>query len=143
MTEHSILIVDDELLIRDLLYDFFVGQGWQTSVAENGEKALDILESKKVDVVLTDLTMPDMDGLELTSEIRTAHPEIPVVIMTAYPSIDSVISALRYRVADYITKPFNINKLYKTIQAHIEEAQANKNNGNQEKGDKPGTSSSL
>ncbi len=121
MQDRSILIVDDELLIRDLLYDFFVGQGWQTSVAENGQKALDILEDRKVDLVLTDIRMPEVDGLALTAELRTSYPDIPVVIMTAYPSVDSAVEALRGKVADYITKPFNINQLYKTIKAQLDD----------------------
>jgi len=120
MPENSILIVDDELLIRDLLYDFFVSQGWQPSMAENGQKAMDILEKQKVDVVLTDIRMPEMDGLELTNEIRQLYPEIPVIIMTAYPTVESAVEALRNKVSDYITKPFNINKLYKTVMAQLE-----------------------
>ncbi len=120
--DKSILIVDDELLIRDLLYDFFVEQGWETAIAENGVRALEILQSKKIDLVLTDIKMPDMDGLELTGEIRRNYPRIPVVVMTAYPSVESAIAALRQKVADYIIKPFNINKLYKTVQTEIERA---------------------
>ncbi len=122
MTEgHSILVVDDELLIRDLLYDFFHGQGWEIALAENGEKALRIIESKKVDLVLTDLKMPDMDGMELTKQLRQSHPEIPVVVMTGYPSVDSAVEALRNKVADYIVKPFNINRLYKLVEAKVNE----------------------
>lgn len=121
MNSPSILVVDDELLIRDLLYDFFNQQGWDISIAENGEKALDILREKKIDLVLTDLRMPQMDGLSLSSEMRKDFPDVPVIIMTGYPSIDSAITALRQRVADYIIKPFNINKLYKTIEAEISE----------------------
>lgn len=115
----SVLVVDDELLIRDLLYDFFSGQGWTISVAENGEKALQVLNSKQVDVVLTDLRMPEMDGLGLIEELRQSHPQLPVVVMTGYPSVDSAITALRARVHDYVVKPFNINQLYKTIEAAI------------------------
>jgi len=121
MNQHSILVVDDELLIRDLLYDFFTDQGWEISLAESGEKALEILRSKKVDLVLTDLKMPVMDGLTLTSEVKQNYPEIPVVIMTGYPSVDSAVSALRQKVADYIIKPFNINQLYKVIEQQIRE----------------------
>jgi len=120
MPENSILIVDDELLIRDLLYDFFVSQDWQPSMAENGQKALDILEKGNIDLVLTDLRMPEIDGLELTTEMRQLYPDIPVIIMTAYPSVESAVQALRNKVADYITKPFNINKLYKSVIAQIE-----------------------
>ncbi len=121
MPQPSILIVDDELLIRDLLYDFFVGQGWETAIADNGQKALDILENRRVDLVLTDIRMPGMDGLELTAELRASHPELPVVIMTGFPSVDTAVTALRCRVSDYITKPFNINQLYKVVEASIAE----------------------
>ena len=115
----SILVVDDELLIRDLLYDFFSGQGWKISVAENGEKALDILQDKSIDLVLTDIKMPEMDGLTLTRHMKEKFPSIPVVVMTGYPSIDTAIQAIRSKVADYIVKPFNINQLYKVIEEQL------------------------
>jgi len=119
MEDRSILVVDDELLIRDLLYDFFEGQGWSISVADNGEKALEILNTKEVDILLADIKMPDMDGMELTAEVRKSHPEIPVVLMTGYPSVDSAVAALRQKVADYIIKPFNINQLFKVIESQV------------------------
>jgi DNA-binding NtrC family response regulator len=116
-------VVDDELLIRDLLYDFFTGQGWTISVAENGEKALQVLKNRKIDVVLTDVRMPEMDGMTLVGELRREHPEIPVVVMTGFPSVDSAVGALRSRVYDYVVKPFNINLLYKTLEAALKETQ--------------------
>jgi DNA-binding NtrC family response regulator len=119
MEQPSILVVDDELLIRDLLYDFFSGQGWQISVAENGDKALEVLQSKKIDLVLTDLRMPEMDGMELTAAVRAKYPDLPVVIMTAYPSVETAVEALRQKVADYVIKPFNINQLYKTLESQL------------------------
>ncbi|MCK4461638.1 MAG: response regulator [candidate division Zixibacteria bacterium] len=119
MEHPSILVVDDELLIRDLLYDFFQDQGWDITVAESGEKALEILQKKKVDVLLTDLRMPVMDGMALTGRVRKSFPDIPVVIMTGYPSVESAVSALRNKVADYITKPFNVNELYKRVESHL------------------------
>lgn len=122
----SILVVDDELLIRDLLYDFFAGQGWSISVAENGDKALDIIAHKPVDLVLSDIKMPEMDGLALTEELKRAHPEIPVILMTGYPSVDTAVTALRHRVVDYVIKPFNINQLYKTIDAALREKSRSK-----------------
>lgn len=119
MDNPSILVVDDELLIRDLLYDFFNDQGWEIAVADNGKKALDLLRDRKFDVVLTDLRMPSMDGLALTSQVQQDFPDIPVVIMTGYPSVESAVAALRTKVADYITKPFNVNDLFKRVQSHL------------------------
>jgi DNA-binding NtrC family response regulator len=117
----SILVVDDELLIRDLLYDFFSGQGWSISVAENGEKAIEVIGARSFDVVLSDIKMPEMDGLVLTEELRKNHPELPVVLMTGYPSVDTAVAALRSRVFDYVIKPFNIHQLYKTIESALKE----------------------
>jgi len=121
---HSILVVDDELLIRDLLYDFFKDQGWDISIAENGEKALEVLRVKNVDLVLSDVKMPEMDGLDLSRKLRESYPKIPVVLMTGYPSVDSVIDALRNKVVDYIVKPFNINQLYKAVESQLREKEA-------------------
>lgn len=122
MHKHSILVVDDELLIRDLLYDFFTGQGWDISVAESGERALEILRSRKFDLVLTDIKMPEMDGLALTGHVKESHPEIPVVLMTGFPSVDTAVEALRKKVDDYVIKPFNINQLYKLVESKVKTA---------------------
>lgn len=116
MDIYRILVVDDELLIRDLLYDFFTTQGWDIVVAEGGQKAIDYLRNQKFDIVLTDLKMPDMDGMDLTGRIRTLYSDLPVIIMTGYPSLDTAVEALRFKVDDYIIKPFNINQLYKTVK---------------------------
>lgn len=120
----SILVVDDELLIRDLLYDFFKDQGWDISIAENGEKAMEVMRAKNVDLVLSDVKMPEMDGLDLSRKLRESYPKVPVVLMTGYPSVDSVIDALRNKVVDYIVKPFNINQLYKTVESQLKEKEA-------------------
>ncbi len=116
MDRPTILVVDDELLIRDLLYDFFSGQGWNIAVAEDGEKALELVQSRQIDLVLTDLKMPNMDGMTLSTEIKESHPDLPIMVMTAYPSVESAVQALRLKLDDYIVKPFNINQLYKNVE---------------------------
>ena len=125
-SQPTILVVDDELLIRDLLYDFFSGQGWNIAVAESGERAIEILDSREIDLVLTDIKMPAMDGMSLTAEMKENYPEIPVVIMTAYPSVDSAVEALRLRVGDYVIKPFNINQLFKSVERQLTESRRKK-----------------
>jgi DNA-binding NtrC family response regulator len=119
MEKPSILVVDDELLIRDLLYDFFTGQGWSIAVAEDGEKALEMTRSRDFDLVLTDIKMPEMDGLALSAHLKQSHPDMPVVLMTGYPSVETAVTALRTKVDDYIIKPFNINQLYKLIESKV------------------------
>ena len=119
MNRPSILVVDDELLIRDLLYDFFTSQGWDISVAEDGEKALEMTRAKKFDLILADIKMPQMDGLTLSGHVRQSHPSMPIVLMTGFPSVDSAVAALRNRVDDYVIKPFNINHLYKLLESKL------------------------
>lgn len=120
-SQPSLLVVDDELLIRDLLYDYFSGQGWSIAVAENGEKALEILKNRRIDLVLTDIKMPEMDGLSLAAHIRDTYPALPVVMMTGYPSVDTAVAALRQKAADYIIKPFNVHQLFKTLDEKLQE----------------------
>lgn len=119
MDKPSILVVDDELLIRDLLYDFFSSQGWDITVAENGQKALEVLRAKDVDLVLSDIKMPELDGLGLASRVRESYPDLPVILMTGYPSVDTAVSALRSKAEDYVIKPFNINQLYKLVESKV------------------------
>ena len=67
---------------------------------------------------------PALDGLALAAEVRSAHPDLPVVLMTGYPSVESAVEALRAKVSDYITKPFNIHQLFKIIKSKLEEETA-------------------
>ena len=114
MSRRNILVVDDELLIRDLLYDFFSEKNWIVSVSDSGSKALELLKTRRFDLALVDLKMPEIDGLSLIKSIKVRFPSLPIVIITAFPSFESAVDAIRLKVDDYITKPFNINKLYKT-----------------------------
>ena len=117
--QRSVLIVDDELLIRDLLYDFFTEQSWEVAVAGDASAALEKLESADFDIVLTDLKMPEMDGSTFIDRIRETHPELPVIVVTGYPSVDSAIRSLRQRVDDYLIKPFNVTSLYRSVESSV------------------------
>jgi len=118
----SILVVDDELLIRDLLYDFFSEKGWLVSVQESPDRGLEMMRNRNFDIALVDLKMPEIDGIELIRKIRNLRPALPIVIMTAFPSTETAIEASRLKVNDYIIKPFNINKLFRVLDAIIEES---------------------
>ena len=120
MKQKSILIVDDELLIRDLLYDFFSEKNWTVAVSDSGGKGLEILKNRKFDIALVDLKMPEIDGISFIKKLKALHPSLPAVIMTAFPSFETAVEGIRLKVEDYITKPFNINKLYKTICSLVE-----------------------
>ncbi len=122
MQEKSVLVVDDELLIRDLLYDFFREKGLKVSVADSGPAALDKLSRQPFDVLVVDLKMPAMDGLEFIKEVRKKKIQTPAVIITGFPSLESALEALRARVYDYVIKPFNVNQLFATVKKAAEAA---------------------
>ena len=122
-TKPRVLAVDDELLIRDLLYDFFNEKEWDVTVTESAEKALDQMRAREFDILITDLKMPNMDGLTLIEKARNQKPNLPVVVITGYPSVESAVKCLRQKVDDYLVKPFNVTQLYKVVQGALKNAE--------------------
>jgi DNA-binding NtrC family response regulator len=112
----SILIVDDEASVRDSLYSWFIEDGYFVECAENAKKALSILESKNFDIILADIKMPGMDGLEMQRRIKTLNKDSIVIIMTAFASVDTAVRALKEGAYDYITKPFDPDDLSHLIR---------------------------
>lgn len=121
MAEGTILVVDDELLIRDLLYEFFTQEGYQVILAEDGERALELIEKQGFDVSLVDLKMPGVDGMEVVRAVHRLDPDLPVIIMTGYPSFNSAVEALRQGVYDYVVKPFKVLELMHMVERAIKE----------------------
>jgi DNA-binding NtrC family response regulator len=101
-----ILIVEDEDLMRELLCKILEGEHYRIYQAPSGEEALKLLQEQTIDLVLTDLRLKGMNGLQLLTEARTLDPEIVVIVMTAYASVDTAVEAMRKGAYDYITKPF-------------------------------------
>ncbi|MES1227528.1 MAG: sigma-54 dependent transcriptional regulator, partial [Armatimonadota bacterium] len=114
------MIVDDELNIRRILQAAFDKNGWHALVAENGEEALAIISDDNVDCVLTDVTMPGMTGYELQAKLSVSHPDLPVIIMTAYGTIPQAVAAIRHGAYEYVTKPFDLDALKRVIAAALE-----------------------
>jgi len=110
------LIVDDEESVRDSLYNWFLDDGYRVESAENAKKALSLLHEKEFDIVLADIKMPGMDGMEMHRRIR-ALPKVPIVIiMTAFASVDTAVQALKEGAFDYVTKPFDPDDLSHLIR---------------------------
>lgn len=107
----TILFVDDEESILDIANEYFAVKGYQVVLARNGFEAIKILENQEVDCCITDINMPGMDGVELAENIRIKDNTLPVVIMTAYPSIDNTIKTLKNGVVDFLIKPINLNQM--------------------------------
>ena len=114
--KNSILIVDDEESVRDSLYNWFIEDGYCVECAENAKKALSILESKNFNIILADIKMPGMDGLEMQRRIKSLNKDSIVIIMTAFASVDSAVQALKDGAYDYITKPFDPDDLSHLIR---------------------------
>jgi DNA-binding NtrC family response regulator len=107
----TVLIVDDEIATRDLCRDVVAESGLRTRTASTTEQALEILEQYPVDIVITDLKVPEMGGLEFLKRVREMHPQTPVIVLTQYGTIESAVEATRMGAADYVTKPFHIPEL--------------------------------
>ncbi len=104
----KILIVDDEPGILDFLRNLFHADGYEVVVALSGEDAVASVKKDTVDLVITDLRMPEMDGMELLRELKTLKPSVPVIMLTAYASDETAIEAKKLGVFTYISKPFNV-----------------------------------
>jgi DNA-binding NtrC family response regulator len=116
-----ILVVDDELFVRELLLEFLSSEGYEVSLADSGEKAVKLMQSEPADVVLVDLKMPGIDGIETLRQIKKTAPDALAIVMTGYPTIDSSIEALRCGAYDYVVKPFKLNDLKSSIDRALEE----------------------
>src|SRR4030066_1625766 len=112
MESMKILGVDDEAPIREMIKKGLSQMGeFNVETAQNGVEAIEKIEKEIFDLVLTDLKMPEMDGLELLKNIKGTRPEVMVILMTAYGSIETAVEAMKRGADDYITKPFNIDHL--------------------------------
>jgi DNA-binding NtrC family response regulator len=112
----SILIVDDEESVRDSLFNWFIEDGYRVECAENAKKALSILQSDNFDIVLADIKMPGMDGLEMLKRIKSLRKDSIVIVMTAFATVDTAVQALKDGAYDYVTKPFDPDDLSHLIR---------------------------
>ena len=112
----SILIVDDEDSVRDSLLNWFIEDGYEVEAAENAKRALQLLEKRDFNIILADIKMPGMDGLELQRRIKALNEETIVIIMTAFASVETAVQALKDGAYDYVTKPFDPDDLSHLIR---------------------------
>src|SRR3979411_793492 len=120
MSKGAILVVDDELEIREGLELLLTTEGYSTSSAETGAAGLTLLEEKPFDLLLLDVSLPDRNGLDLLREIRRRDPHLPVVLITAYGSIDMARAAFKSGAQDYITKPWSNDELLIQVAQAVE-----------------------
>ncbi len=116
-----ILVVDDKENIRLLLDKILGSMGYRVSEAKDGEEAMELVEIGTIDLVITDLKMPEMDGIELTRAIRMIRPDLPIIVYSAYRFIDTAPVALKAGANEYLAKPFLRTKIEQTVERLLKE----------------------
>ena len=123
-TKGKILIVDDETVVRDSLGKWFSSEGYQARPVASAREALESIQNTEFDVALLDIKMPGMDGMELQSRLKEADPELTVIIMTGYASVETAVQALKLGAYDYITKPIDPDELSHLVANALEHRRA-------------------
>jgi two-component system response regulator AtoC len=128
MKNRHVLVVDDEPHMRRVL-EIMLGQaGHQVFAAGNGREALEILRGNPVDLVITDMRMPEMDGIELLTRLREDGVQVPVIVITAHGSVESAVEAMKRGASDYILRPFDIDALELVIERALNGAEVARQN---------------
>ena len=117
--KEKILIVDDQFGIRILLNEVFQKEGYQTFQAANGIQALEIVTKHDPDLVLLDMKIPGMDGIEILKRMKVIDPDIRVIIMTAYGELDMIQEAKNLGAITHFAKPFDIDDIRAAVRKHI------------------------
>ncbi len=120
MPSERILVVDDEEAIREVVTTLLEAQGYRCTVVSNGRLALDQFKAAPHDLVLSDIIMPEMDGLRLLEQLRASDPDVPVIMVTAMHDISIALQAIRSGAYDYILKPFEKDQLYMSVSRALE-----------------------
>jgi heterodisulfide reductase subunit A len=128
LSEHErkqfrILVVDDELVVRDSLKEWLEEEGFTVGMAESGEQALQRLSEESYHLMLTDIKMPGMDGVEVLQKAKEADPDLCVVMMTAYATVETAVEAMKIGALDYLVKPFDPDKLIPMVLKIYEDLQ--------------------
>src|ERR1035438_8029305 len=123
-----ILVIDDEAAIRESLEALLKLEGYTTRMAVDGEEGLRILDQESFDLVLLDLALPGQSGLELLPQIKERHPELPIIMITAYGTVDNVVDAIRAGAENFVQKPWDNEKLLADIRSAVARHKAEEEN---------------
>lgn len=129
-SKYCILVVDDEPLIRESLYEVLRIDGYQAYMAATGEEAVELIKSQKIDIVVTDMKLPQMSGLEVLDFIKKDYADIGVILITGYGTIETAVGAMKRGAYDYISKPINDNEIKIIINKIVEKKQLEEENRN-------------
>lgn len=116
-----VLVVDDEATIRAILSDLLGHEGFDVSTASNGVEALELLAQRRIEIVISDLKMPEMDGLTLLERVAAEYPHVVSLMITAFSTVETAIEAMKRGAFDYVMKPFNLDTLIHTVQRALDQ----------------------
>jgi DNA-binding response OmpR family regulator len=119
MRPRMILVVDDDVVVRNLLREVLTAHGYGVCMAQSGVEALELVMRQRPDLVLLDIAMPGMDGIETLRRIRDCCPQVPIVMLTAYGDVETASLALRQGAVDYVPKPFNVGYLERVVMLQL------------------------
>ncbi len=124
----KVLVIEDDETVRDVLRSFLGEKGFDVTLALNGEAGLEMVRAEKFDLILTDLVMPGITGMDILKEVTTAEISVPVIVMTAFGTVQTAVEAMRYGAFDYITKPFNLDELMIVLEKALSVSKLRKEN---------------
>ena len=119
MPKDKILIVDDEESVRMILQQIIIKRGFEAETASDGNEALEKLKISSFGIVISDINMPNMDGVTLFKNIKKDYPKTPVIFITAFGRDKIIVEAMKIGLADFIEKPFKMDAVISTINQHI------------------------
>src|SRR5664279_2945521 len=130
MTTHSgdILIVDDERSMREFLGIYLRREGYRIEAASGGNEAIASIKARAFDVIITDLRMPDVDGLSVLAEAKRLHPATEVIVVTAFSTTETAIAAMKAGAHDYLTKPFKLDEVGLVVDRAMEKRRLARDN---------------
>lgn len=128
MKDRQILVVDDEPKMRRVLEIMLQKMGHKVFAAGNGREALQVFAAQAIDLVITDLRMPEMDGIELLAQLRAQESEVPVMVITAHGTIETAVTAMKHGACDYILRPFDIDALELAVSRALNGAEVARQN---------------
>ncbi len=123
-----ILVIEDDETVRDVLRAFLYEKGFEVTLAGDGKSGLDLLQVERFDIILTDLVMPGITGMDILKEVSAANINIPVIVMTAFGTVQTAVEAMRIGAFDYVTKPFNLTELMIILEKALDISKLQKEN---------------
>ena len=123
MKEDTILVVDDDKSSCEFLAEFLRSNGFNVLTADRAEEGIGVMEDNRVDLIISDYFMPEMDGLEFLGEIKARHPGLPFILLTAFGTIEKAVDAIKFGAVDYVQKSSDLEGLLliakQAIRLHI------------------------